>query len=245
MSDHERGLDGGRSAGATSQGAGAAANAPSDLRTALRQRTTELHRRLDRLPEQRALLAPGLTIKRYVAIMTRHRRALAACETELAALAGARPDGLAPYRTRLPALDTDLARLAAPRPRGPATARVPRSGAAAAPNVDSERARGTDPAPAKRLGRYLGTRYVLEGSTQGAIAIARCLTRHLPELRTGAFRYWRVQTDEAPGWHALAAMLAALPGRGPTAEAAVQAACDAFCVFLAAFASDDAVEALP
>lgn len=200
------------------------ADAPNNLRAALRQATSELHGQLDHAPDQRALLAPGLTLERYASIMSKHHRALAIGEAALAALESAWPSGLPPYRPRLPALEADLATLdAAPRstpslePPGPPMA-----------GMEAAQARG----------RYLGTRYVLEGSTQGAVFIARRLEQHLPDLGARAFDYWRLQAEEAPAWHALTRTLASLPVSGLLGSAAIAAAGDTFAGFLRAFDLD-------
>ncbi len=202
-----------------------AADAPPDLRTALRKATAELHHRLDRAPDQRALLASDLTLARYAIAMSHHHRALTICEASLAALASSCPTGVPPYRPRLPALTADLAALKAPQHR------VTRRDAGDVP-MD-------DPAPtmnaAVARGRYLGTRYVLEGSTQGAAMIAKRLEQHLPDLGERAFDYWRVQAEEAPAWKTLAATLATLPAYGPVASAAIAGARDTFGAFLNAF----------
>lgn len=196
--------------------------APSDLRTALRLRTAGAHRRLDRLPMQRALLRPGLTLPEYARILACHARAHARCEAELDHLEAARPADLAPYRPRLPALRADLARL-------PAAATVP-ARTLAVPVVGAPR----DDVDAE--GRYLGLRYVLDGATQGARGIAPRLAEHLPELPAGPFAFWRLQLDEAGAWHDVTRALAARPADGPVANAAVAAAGEAFEAFLAACA---------
>ena len=82
---------------------------PSDLRAALRVATAELHRRLDRVPAQRALLAPDLTLQRYAAILATHAAAYRRCEAMLAPVAGCLPSGVPPYWSRPPALRDDLA----------------------------------------------------------------------------------------------------------------------------------------
>ena len=197
------------------------ADAAPDLRSVLRQATAELHRVLDRAPEQRALLAPGIALEEYAAIMAKHHRALAIGEASLAALEAACPTGVPPYRPRLPALEADLAALDAPPPSGS--------------RFEADRRPPVGPATAGARGRYLGTRYVLEGSTQGAVFIAQRLERHLPVLAPQAFAYWRLQAEEAPAWKALSAHLASLPAQGPVATAAIAAAKAAFLEFLRAF----------
>ena len=211
----------------TAQPDGDAAAAP-DLRAALRHATAELHGHLDRAPDQRALLAADITLQRYTAIMAKHHHALALSEAALASLEPARPSDLPPYRPRLPALDADLATLSV---AGYSTVQP---GAYDVPSA--EPAPAMDPSVAR--GRYLGTRYVLEGSTQGATAIVRRLERHLPELSANAFAYWRVQAEEVPAWQALVLSLASLPARGELASAAVAAARDAFGAFLRTFGVD-------
>ena len=205
--------------------AGGDATVAPDLRSALRAATHALHRRLDHAPEQRALLAPELRVEHYLGIMTRHRRALAESEAVLSALEHARPSALPAYRPRLDALDADIVRL-----QGGTHAHA----GSEAPTSGSDGVLDADVA----TGRYLGTRYVLEGSTQGAAAIARRLEHHLPALRRDAFAYWDLQADETERWHALANLLAALPASDRRARAAIDAARDAFGAFLRAFDID-------
>lgn len=202
--------------------------APTDLRAALRQRTAAAHRRLDGLPQQRALMRPGLTLAEYAVILTGHARAQARCEARMACVVAARPADLAPYRSRLPALRADLARL-------PAVPKVP------AVRADPARPLAADAIAAPRdaveaEGRYLGLRYVLDGATQGARWIAPRLAENLPELSAGRFAFWRLQQDEAQAWHEVTRVLAARPAEGPLANAAVAAAGEAFDVFVEAFA---------
>lgn len=232
----------------------------ADLRDALRRATKDLHQQLDQAPEQRALLQPGLTVERYGTILHMHLHALTISEASLAALELARPDDLAPYRSRLPALEAELAALAAlstlaptwaptwatSHGAGPSLGTTPTS--TWAPNQTATRLEPTVPPvalrpvgaapdtdPALALGTYLGVRYVLEGSTQGAAVILRRLLRNLSEWGTHAFGFWRVQADEAPAWQALAEKLATLPARGPLAESATTAARGTFEVYLRAF----------
>lgn len=199
--------------------------APSDLRAALRRRTAASHRRLDGLPQQRALLRPGLTLERYAAILAGHARAQARCEARMARVAAARPADLPSYRSRLPALKADLARLPAV-PESPDPTRPPAAESIAAPGDALE-----------AEGRYLGLRYVLDGATQGARWIAPRLAETLPELSAGRFAFWRLLRDEAQAWDEVTAVLTARPPEGRLARAAIAAACEAFDVYLKAFAS--------
>lgn len=222
-----------------------------DLRDALRRATKDLHHQLDQAPEQRALLQPGLTVERYGTILRMHLHALTISEAALAALELARPDDLAPYRSRLPALEAELAALSTLAPTwvpshaaGPSFGTGPtwvpdqaatRSEPTVPPAALRSDGAAPDTDPALALGAYLGVRYVLEGSTQGAAVILRRLLRNLPEWGAHAFAFWRVQTDEAPAWRALAEKLATLPARGPLAEGATTAARGTFEVYLRAF----------
>ncbi len=209
---------------------------PNDLRAALRQHTAAAHRRLDGLPQQRALMRAGLTLEAYAAILAGHARAQARCEARMACVAAACPVDLAPYRSRLPALQADLTRLPAVPPVLEAlealkVVKVP---------ADPMRSRATHEvgAPEDALeaeGRYLGLRYVLDGATQGATWIAPRLAENLPELSAGRFAFWRLQQDEAPRWDEVTRTLAARPAQGRLADAAVAAACEAFDIFVEAF----------
>lgn len=226
-----------------------AASYAVDLRDALRRATKDLHQQLDRAPEQGALLQPGLTVERYGTILCMHLHALTISEAALAALELARPDDVAPYRSRLPALEAELAALSTLAPTWvPSHAAGPSLGTGPTwvPDQAATRSEPAAPPVALRsdvtasdtdlaLGTYLGVRYVLEGSTQGAAVILRRLLRNLPEWGTYAFAFWRVQADEAPAWRALVEKLATLPARGPLAEGATAAARQTFAAYLRAF----------
>ena len=207
---------------------------PSDLRAALRVATAELHRRLDRAPAQRALLAPDLTLQRYAAILATHAAAYRRCEAMLSAVAEHLPGGLPVYRSRLPALRDDLAWLSTVTN----DVEVPTWGRAGTDgHVLGDACAAEDVHDAVRgEGRCLGLRYVLEGATQGATVISARLARHRPELADGPFAFWRLQAAEAPGWPALTEVLAARPADGEGADVALAAATEAFGVFLRAFA---------
>lgn len=232
-------------------GAIGAAYEAADLRDALRRATKDLHRQLDQAPEQGTLLQPGLTVERYAAILHMHLHALTICEAALAALEEARPNDLAAYRPRLPALEEELAALATLAPTwAPSRASAPsrRTTPTRPPDHAATRSEAAPPSvahrpasagfgsdPALALGAYLGVRYVLEGSTQGAAVILRRLLHHLPEHGTHDFGFWRVQADEAPAWRALAEKLTTLSAQGALAASATAAARGTFEVYLRAF----------
>lgn len=207
-----------------------APEAPNDLRAALRQRTAAAHRSLDGLPQQRALVRPGLSLAEYAEILAGHARAQQRCEARMARVAAACPADLAPYRSRLPALRSDLARL--PVGRAVAEASVAPDAPDAPDVLDVVDASDAE-------GRYLGLRYVLDGATQGARWIAPRLAETLPEVAAGPFAFWRLQQDEARAWHEVTRVLAARPAEGRLANAAIASACEAFDTFLEAF---DAVQ---
>lgn len=227
---------------------------PHDLRAALRLRTAAAHRRLDGLPQQRALVRSGLTLVAYAGILAAHARAHVLCEAWLARVAAARPGDLAPYRSRLPALRSDLARLPAvpmgttDREAGEAQASVGLSGVRSAEGAKHPAVEGSGQevdAPHEPLvaeGRYLGLRYVLDGATQGALWIAPRLAENLPALSEDRFAYWRLQQEEAGAWPEVTRVLAARPADGRLAHAAVAAASEAFDAFLDAFAPTQGAE---
>lgn len=171
------------------------------LRERLRERTAEHHARLDAAPVQRSLLAAGLSLDGYAAILQRYMHAHGVLEPRLLALEVARPPGLPPFRPRLAALRQDLATLTTMGTRAPTV-----------PNLEALSALDAlDPLDStdKSLGRYLGLRYVLDGATQGAKGISRRLEVTMPDLwQRGAVAYWRAQHEAALDWPALLDQLA-------------------------------------
>lgn len=186
---------------------------PPGQHALIKQRTGDLHRRLDSAPALLALMRPGLDLPLYASILQRFAAAYARIEPLLHALESNSPAQLPAYRPRLPALQADLTRLpdAAPVPELPPLSL---------------------PSAADAAAHYLGMRYVLEGSTQGALLISARLEKNLPQLRKQAFNYWQLQREAAAEWPAFSrcldqAAVAAEPlSRG--AEAVFFAFLDAF-----------------
>lgn len=185
-----------------------------DLHALLRQQTADLHRRLDRAPALLTLMRPGLTPSGYAEALRRYEAAHAGVEPALQALAPACPPGLPPYRSRLPALHADLAWLQAPPPA------LPERGGAE---------------PAMGPAAYLGMRYVLEGSTQGARVISARLARHLPQACEQASAFWRLQACAAADWPALCACLDRPPRDAVEQADILQGARFAFATFIDVF----------
>ena len=137
---------------------GARRRAPRPLLTLLRRVTRERHRQLDADSALRPLNSGRCTLHQYATAM----RALAsvyACIDPLLDAAGlVLPDGLPVYCARGPVLQRDLSALGGDPLASP---------------------RGQSLARPRRLGSYLGMRYVVEGSTLGGTLIARQLA-HAP-----------------------------------------------------------------
>lgn len=190
---------------------------PAGLHALIKQRTGDLHRRLDSAPALLALMRPGLDLPLYTRILQRFAAAYACIEPLLYALESNRPAQMSVYRPRLPALQADLARLpdTAPMPELPPLSLPPTADAAA---------------------HYLGMRYVLEGSTQGARLISARLEQNLPQLREQAFNYWLLQREAAAEWPTFSHCLdQAAIGAEPLSRGAKIA----FSAFLDAFLSPD------
>lgn len=207
-----------------------ASEADADARSAthdlLTQGVSAQHRSLDRHPILRKLLSRQLTAADYMAAMQRLRccyellePALLACENTLE---GPGLSGFERYMARLPQLDRDLSYLSADQcvhgqiPRE----RVHYSGSTV--TITS-------------LAAYLGVRYVLEGSTQGGVVIARSLERQLPSVTHRSFEFWRQQRLLALRWPAFLAVLAGLDGHAQEQSRALAAARDTFALFLIVF----------
>lgn len=216
-----------------------------DLHAALRAGTDALHRRLDGHAWQRAVLQPGLTLDVYAAYLASHAVAYERCEPDIAALEDWRPDGLPPYEPRIPALRADLASIEAIIGH---RVEPPAGGDDLVMNgVSTGRANGPaggadDDDDARRLGRYLGVRYVLDGATQGGFVIAARLTSFLPTLADGPFAFWDRLAAEASTWDRLKQVLATRAPDDDVAEAALPAAQETFTVFLKAFDVHDGDE---
>lgn len=186
---------------------------PAGLHALLRERTRELHRRLDSSPYLLALMRPGLDMQAYAGILQRLVLAYARIEPLLCELQACRPLQLPVYQPRLPALLADLAHLPAPDA-------LPELPPMKPPPVSDETA------------HYFGMRYVVEGSTQGARMISSRLEKNLPQLSGEAFAYWGVQHEAAAGWPFF---LDCLDQAKVEAEALVRGADAAFAAFLDVF----------
>ena len=187
---------------------------PPGMHALIKRRTSDLHRQLDSAPALLALMRPGLELPSYAAILQRFVAAYACVEPLLGRLAPAKPLRLPDYKPRLPALRADLAVLP------PA--------AAGAKKAPLELPSGVD-----ATAHYLGLRYVLEGSTQGARLISARLEANLPQLRAGCFAYWQLQREAAADWPSLCACLEDV--KPDQAEDSLRAAEAAFSIFIDAF----------
>lgn len=160
-------------------------------------------------------MCPGLDKRRYAGILQQFVLAYTRIESLLRELPANSPSCLPVYQPRLPALLADLASLSASVPfLAPPPLRPPQTG--------------------DEIAHYLGMRYVVEGSTQGARLIFAHLERSLPQLAGKGFEYWQVQLETSATWPLFCDCL---DHAGLDVESLVQGAETAFSVFIDAFAS--------
>jgi len=85
--------------------------------------------------------------------------------------------------------------------------------------------------------QYWGSRYVLEGATQGSKIIASQLIKHLPQLVPRAFAFWKLQLQLAQEWTVLCDHLAQSAPKGDAKQQFLDGAHSAFDTFSRCFAS--------
>lgn len=96
---------------------------------------------------------------------------------------------------------------------------------------------GIGPIRIDSTGAYLGARYVLEGSAQGGLFIARCLEKSLPDICNEAFSFWVLQRQAAEQWEVFLGLLSRIDGVSWQQQQATQASIESFDIFLSVFAT--------
>jgi heme oxygenase len=162
------------------------------------------------------LISAGITLPEYVQVMRLLQQCFSLIEPALVHHETLSSNShTLPYLCKLAALELDLQQLGA---------------------EEEERTEWFSPIRIDNSGAYVGARYVLEGSAQGAIFIANCLERSLPALGDKAFRFWTLQRQAAEHWPAFLATLARLDDDRAAQEQAVVTAIQSFDIFLEVFA---------
>lgn len=158
------------------------------MHAALKQETAHLHRRLNTLPNARVLVTSRIDPSSYGAILLAFAKAYSHLEDAIIQLEEKVDLGIVQkYTPRLVAIRHDITSLHK----------------SVALNYGRRDAVVSGGAPAHDLARYLGLRYVIDGSTQGGAFIARRLRKTLPELTQNAFAFWTVQEEAAACWPGL------------------------------------------
>jgi heme oxygenase len=196
---------------------------PPSGRQILKQHTALMHRQLDRLPALRDLLKPALTLSEYFDTLTRYALAHESLEGDLKSSEATLALGKVPaYTARLPALRHDLYELdqLTGLPHGVHHLnRTPR-------RICTE-------------GQYWGSRYVLEGATQGSKFIALKLRKHLPQIVAGAFAFWEIQLQLAQEWPLVCDHLNHICPKGDAKQQLLHGADIAFSTFSSCFVSTE------
>lgn len=147
------------------------------MHSVLKHETSQLHQKLDSLPNLRALLQPTLSMAEYCRILIAYAQAHYHVEQHLTQTEKTITlDALPCYAPRLPSLCNDLRSLAMP--------------------IDlqlSETLMTSQLTRHQGMFHYIGLRYVLEGASQGSKFIATRLEKNLPLLASQAFSFWNMQ----------------------------------------------------
>jgi heme oxygenase len=195
------------------------------MRQMLRRHTAPLHRKLDSLPALCALLKPALSLSEYHRTLNGYALAYESLEAGLGRVEMTPNLGtVAAYTPRLPALLQDLDQLR--RWTGISRRAAP---------LDHERSR------VNTEWHYWGSRYVLEGATQGSRLIALQLRKNLPQLAPRAFAFWELQLRLGPQWAAVCEHLGQSAPQGDARQQLLEGADIAFRTFskcLTAIAGD-------
>jgi heme oxygenase len=191
------------------------------VRQLLKRYTAPLHHKLDSSPALSALLKPALSLSDYCRTLNAYALAYESLEGDHGSLEMTLGLGQVPaYTPRLPALIHDLDAL-------DQWTRIPRGVQA----LDKKRCR------IRTEWQYWGSRYVLEGATQGSKIIASQLLKHLPQLVPRAFAFWELQLRLAQEWTVLCDHLAQSAPKGDAKQQLLDGAHIAFYTFSSCFAS--------
>jgi heme oxygenase len=193
------------------------------VRQILKQHTTPMHRQLDSLPALGALLKPALSLSDYCRTLSGFALAHESLEGDHRSLETTLALGKVPtYTTRLPALKHDLCELSLGQLTG-----IPHS----VPALDRKRR------TISTEWQYWGSRYVLEGATQGSKFIALQLRKHLPQLVPRAFEFWETQLRLAQEWPLVCDHLSQICPEGDAEQQLPEGADIVFSTFSSCFAS--------
>jgi heme oxygenase len=191
------------------------------VRQILKQHTTPMHRQLDSSPALHALLKPALSLSDYCRTLSGYAQAHESLEGDHRSLETTLALGKVPtYTPRLPALIHDLYELEQ-------LTDIPHSVQA----LDPKRRR------IRTEWQYWGSRYVLEGATQGSKFIALQLRKHLPQLVPCAFAFWEIQLRLAQEWPLVCDHLGQICPTGDAEQQLLDGADIAFSTFTSCFAS--------
>ena len=191
------------------------------VRQLLKRHTAPLHHKLDSLPALRSLLKPALSLCEYRRTLNGHALAYEALEGVHESLEMNFDLGQVPaYTPRLPALIHDLDALYQ-----------------WTNNTRDVRALDQKRRKIRTEWQYWGSRYVLEGATQGSQIIAVQLLKHLPQLVPSAFAFWELQLRMAQEWTVLCDHLTQSAPKGDAKQQLLDGADIAFDTFSSCFAS--------
>jgi heme oxygenase len=194
------------------------------VRQILKLHTTPKHRQLDSSPALRALLKPALSLSDYCRTLSGYALAHESLEGDHRCLEMTLALGKVPtYTPRLPALMHDLYQL-------DQLTDIPHSVQA----LDRKRRR------IRTEWQYWGSRYVLEGATQGSKFIALQLRKHLPQVVPHAFAFWDIQLRLAQEWPLVCDHLEQICPVGDAKQQLLDGADIAFSTFSSCFASIEA-----
>ncbi|HCP77060.1 MAG: hypothetical protein CML19_11660 [Pusillimonas sp.] len=197
-------------------------NSPDTLRSLLRSRIWPLHQRLDHSPFLQALTRSDLDATTYTRTLTHFHTTYQHLEPDLLALEqSVGPGNLPAYEPRLPYIRTEHAFFSNTEscPEKPETLLPPM------PQFQCP------------LSAYLGSRYVLEGASQGTPHVMRALEKHHPAWPLHPRGYWHTLLKQEHAWHQLCQLLDS-PQMRPTLELAelIRGATWVFESFIAALA---------
>lgn len=160
------------------------------MHTVLKRETGHWRRRLNTLPNARALVTPELSISDCGRILFALSEVHNHIEPHLMRLEKTVRLGLLQeYIPRLPNIIADMPCIFRDK------------------NIKYKHAENLTPIEAQIPEHYFGLRYAIDGSTQGGRFIERRLRENLPELATRVFSYWDAQMRAGEQWPMLCATL--------------------------------------
>jgi heme oxygenase len=167
-------------------------NPPTTLRSLLRAHVWPLHQQLDRSPTLQALTRPDLDAHTYTRVLADFHLAYQHIEPDLLRLEQSiQKRDLPAYRPRLFCIQKEYALFngSGPHRRKPATPLPPM------------------PKFQCLLSAYLGSRYVLEGASQGTPHVIHALQNHHPAWPLHPEGYWLTLLTQGSAWRRLCQLL--------------------------------------